>query len=80
MRGNKNHSRTCQRSMERSWRLVEGHGSLRKVTEPCGAWCRIKEAHKRSYDMSDKKSWQKVKLWKVALWILSEYIGLVPYV
>jgi len=37
MGGNKNHSGTCQRSMERSWRLVEGHGSLRKVTEPCGA-------------------------------------------
>jgi len=35
----------------RSWRLVEGHGSLGKVMEPCGAWWRIKEARRRSYDM-----------------------------
>jgi len=39
----------------RSWRLVEGHGSLGKVTEPCGAWWRIKEARRRSFiDMSDR--------------------------
>jgi hypothetical protein len=32
--GNKNHSGTCQSPGQhgRSWRLVEGHGSLRKVT------------------------------------------------
>jgi len=47
MRGNKNHFRTCQNS-------IEGHGSLGKVTESCGAWWRIKEARKRSYDMSGK--------------------------
>jgi hypothetical protein len=52
---------------------MEGHGSLGKVTEPCGAWWRIKEACKRSYDMSGRKSWQKVRLWKAALWVLSEY-------
>jgi hypothetical protein len=34
--------------------------------EPCGAWWRIKEACRRSYDMS-------VRLWKAALWVLSKY-------
>jgi len=43
----------------RSWRLVEGHGSLGKVTEPCGAWWRIKEAHKKSYDMSGRNLGRK---------------------
>jgi hypothetical protein len=33
----------------RSRRLVEGHGSLGKVTKPCGAWWRIKEALRKSY-------------------------------
>jgi len=43
----------------RSWRLIEGHGSLGKVTEPCGAWWRIKEAHKKSYDMSGRNLGRK---------------------
>jgi len=47
MGGNKNNSGTCQSSME-------GHGSLGKVTEPCGAWWRIKEARRKSYDMSGR--------------------------
>jgi hypothetical protein len=49
MGGNKNHSGTCQSSME-------GHGSLGKVTEPCGAWWRIKEARRRSYVASSSAS------------------------
>jgi len=44
---------------------------LGKVTEPCGAWWRIKEARRRSYDMSGRNL--KVRLCKAALWVLSEY-------
>jgi hypothetical protein len=43
----------------RSWRLVKGHGSLGKVMKPCGAWWRIKEAHRRSYDMSGRNLGRK---------------------
>jgi hypothetical protein len=43
----------------RSWRLEEGHRSLGKVTEPCGAWWRIKEAWRRSYDMSGRNLGRK---------------------
>jgi len=39
--------------------VIKGHGSLRKVTEPCGAWWRIKEAHRRSYDMSGRNLGRK---------------------
>jgi hypothetical protein len=35
--------------------------------EPCGAWWRIKEAHRRSYDMSD------VLVYKM-LWDQKKYI------
>jgi hypothetical protein len=42
-----------------AWRLVEGHGSLGKVTEPCGAWWRIKEACRKSYDMSGRNLGRK---------------------
>jgi hypothetical protein len=59
MGGNKNHFGTCQSNNGRSWKLVEGHGSLRKVTEPCGAWWRIKEARRRSYDMSGRNLGRK---------------------
>jgi len=52
MGGNKNHSGTCQSSME-------GHGSLGKVMEPYGAWWRIKEARRRSYDMNGRNLGRK---------------------
>jgi hypothetical protein len=42
-----------------AWRLVEGHGSLGKVTESCGAWWRIKEARRKSYDMSGRNLGRK---------------------
>jgi hypothetical protein len=32
---------------------------LGKVTKPCGAWWRIKEAFKRSYDMSGRNLGRK---------------------
>jgi hypothetical protein len=48
----KNHSGTCQSSME-------SHGSLGKVTEPCGAWWRIKESLRKSYDMSGRNLGRK---------------------
>jgi len=48
------------------WSLVEdqrsrvkGHGSLGKVTAPCGAWWRIKEARRKSYDMSGRNLGRK---------------------
>jgi len=43
----------------RSWRLVKGHRSLGKVTEPCGAWWRMKETRRRSYDMSGRNLGRK---------------------
>jgi hypothetical protein len=52
MGGNKNHSGTYQSNME-------GHGSLGKVTEPCGVWWRIKEARRKSYDMSGRNLGRK---------------------
>ncbi len=52
MGGNRNHSGTCQSSME-------GRGSLGKVTEPCGAWWRIKETRRRSYDTSGRNIGRK---------------------
>jgi hypothetical protein len=52
MEGNKNHFGTCLSNME-------GHGSLGKVMEPCGAWWRIKEPCRRSYDMSGRNLGRK---------------------
>jgi len=55
MGDNKNHSGTCQSSMEGHG----GQGSLGKVTEPCEAWWRIKEARRKSYDMSGRNLGRK---------------------
>jgi hypothetical protein len=50
--GNKNHFGTCQSSME-------CHELLGKVMESCGAWWRIKEARRKSYDMSGRNLGRK---------------------
>jgi hypothetical protein len=56
---------------------------LGKVTEPCGAWWRIKEARRKSYDMSSrnlgrwchmydvlvyKMLWDWKKILNISLW------------